>query len=58
MHERFVELVVTARATVPVNPARGLTVMLELPAAPTLTFTFVGLADRVKSWTSYLTVAE
>ena len=48
---RFVELVVTARVTVPVNPFTGATMMVEVPATPTFTVTLVGLAVTVKSWT-------
>ena len=36
-------------ATVPVNPLTGATVMVEVPATPTLTATLVGLALMVKS---------
>lgn len=39
------------KATVPVNPFRLATVMVELPRAPASTVTDVGLADTVKSWT-------
>ena len=37
------------RATVPVNPLTGATVMVEVPAVPELTVTLVGLAESVKS---------
>jgi hypothetical protein len=37
------------RLTVPVNPLSGVIVMVEVPAAPTLTATLVGLAVIVKS---------
>ncbi len=37
------------RLTVPVNPLSGVMVMVEVPAAPTLTGTVVGLAAIVKS---------
>ena len=57
MQARFVELVVTERVTVPLKPFRGATVMAELPATPTLTFTLVGFADIVKSWVRYMTLA-
>jgi hypothetical protein len=36
------------RATVPVNPLTGATVMVEVPEAPTLTLTLVGDAVTVK----------
>jgi hypothetical protein len=48
---RFEEFVVTERATVPANPFRGTTVIVEVPTTPTLTFTLVGFADIEKSWT-------
>jgi len=48
---RFVEFVVTASSIDPVNPFRGATVIVELPATPILSFTIVGLADIVKSCT-------
>ncbi len=31
LQDRFVELVVTARVTVPVNPFTGVTVIIEVP---------------------------
>ena len=55
---RFVELVVTARVTVPVKPFRAATVTVEVPAIPTLGDTVAGLAATVKSCTWYVTVAE
>jgi hypothetical protein len=58
VHERFVELVVTARPTVPEKPFTGATVIVEVPATPTLTVTLVGIAVMVKSCTWYVTVAE
>jgi hypothetical protein len=51
VQDKFVELVVTARVTVPVKPFRGATVIAEVAATPTLGETVVGLAVRVKSWT-------
>jgi len=51
VHERFVELVVTDSVTVPLKPFDGATVIVEVPAAFTFTFTLVVLADMVKSWT-------
>ena len=50
VQDRFVELVVTARVTVPLKPFEGATATLEVPATPTLTVTLVGLADTAKSW--------
>jgi len=49
LHERLVELVVTARVTVPVNPFSGDTVIVEMPVAPAFTFMLVGLAEMEKS---------
>ena len=40
--------VVTVRATVPVNPATDVTVIVEVPAVPTFVVTLVGLAATVK----------
>jgi hypothetical protein len=54
---RFEEFVVTERATVPANPFRGATVIVEVPATPTLTFTLVGFVDIEKSWVRYVTAA-
>jgi hypothetical protein len=51
VQDRFVELVVTARPTVPANPFTGATVIVDVPATPALTVTLVGLAVIVKSWT-------
>jgi hypothetical protein len=48
---RLVEFVVTARETVEVNPLRGLTVIVEVPAVPAATETVVGFAVRLKSCT-------
>jgi hypothetical protein len=50
VHDRFVELVVTAKVTVPANALTGATVIVEVPATPALTVTLVGLAAIVKSW--------
>jgi hypothetical protein len=48
-HVRFVELVVTARETVPENPLTGLIMIAELPCVPTATVTTVGFAEIAKS---------
>jgi hypothetical protein len=45
------------RATVPVKPLTGATVIVETPEAPALTVTPVGLAATVKSVTVKVTVA-
>ena len=58
VHERLVELVVTARATVPPNPLIGATVMAEVPATLTLVETLLGVEATLKSWAWYVTVAE
>ena len=58
LHERFVELVVTASVTVPVNELTGATVIVDFPATPALTVTGVGLAAIVKSCTVNVTVVE
>jgi hypothetical protein len=46
------------RATVPVNPAAGATVIVDVEATPALTLTLVGLAETVKSVTVKVAVAE
>lgn len=58
VHDRLVELVVTSRLTVPANPLIGVTTIVEVPATPAFKVTLPGLADIVKSWTWYATVAE
>ena len=45
------------RATVPVNPFTGATVIVEVPEAPALTVTLVGAAATVKSVKDIDTVA-
>lgn len=49
VHDRLVELVVTARVTVPVNPFRGATVIVDVPTTPMLTVALRGLTVTVKS---------
>jgi hypothetical protein len=44
------------RLTTPANPLTGATVIVEVPAVPTVVVTAVGLAVIVKSWTTKLTV--
>jgi hypothetical protein len=46
---RLVEFVVTAKVTVPVNPFNGATDTVEVPLAPALTWTLVGLAVTLNS---------
>jgi hypothetical protein len=46
---RLVEFVVTARVTAALNPLRGATVIVEVPAVPVETETVVGFAERLKS---------
>jgi hypothetical protein len=48
----------TVRPTVPVNPLRPVTVIVEVPAVPELTVTVVGLAETEKSWKANVTVVE
>jgi len=45
------------RATVPVNPFRGATVIVEVAAVPAVVVTAVGLAVTEKSVTATVTVA-
>ena len=49
---------VAVRLTVPLNPLTAVTVMVDVPDAPTLTVMLVGLAAIVKSWTVKVTIAE
>ncbi len=49
VHVKFVELVVTASVTVPANPFRAETVIVEVPATPTVVVTEVGLLETAKS---------
>ena len=51
VHLRLVELVVTARVTVPVNPFTGDTVIVAVPACPVVTLTLGALDVIVKSCT-------
>lgn len=46
---RLVELVVTARVTVPVNPFKDATEIVEVPVAPVFTVELVGDAEIEKS---------
>jgi len=46
------------RATVPVNPFTGATVIVEVAATPALAATLVGLAVTLKSVMLTVTVAE
>jgi len=55
-HERLVELVDTARSTVPAKPLTGDTVIVEEPEAPTFGLRLVGLAVTAKSWNARVTV--
>jgi hypothetical protein len=58
VHPRFVELVETARLTVPAKPLIGLTDTVAVPALLTVDETAVGLAVTVKSSTRYVTEVE
>ena len=49
VHDRFVELVVTARVIVPTNELTGAIVIVEVPATPTFTLTLGGPVAMVKS---------
>jgi hypothetical protein len=49
VHVRLVELVVTARDTVPVKPFTGETVIVDMAATPCAAVMLVGLAAIVKS---------
>ncbi len=49
---------VDVRATVPVNPFTGATVIVEVAVTPATTVALVGLAATVKSFTVTVTAAE
>ena len=51
VQDRLVELVVTARVTVPVKPLTGAIVTVAVPADPVVTETLPALAVIVKSCT-------
>jgi hypothetical protein len=50
--ETVQNVLLVVRATTPANPLTALIVIVEAPAALTLTLTLVGLALMVKSWTA------
>ena len=52
------EVLLVVRATTPAKPFRAVTVIEEVPAALTFTFTLSGLAVIVKSCTTKVTVTE
>ena len=52
------EVLLEARPTTPAKPLTAVTVIVDVPAAFTLTLTLVGDAAIVKSWTTNVTVAE
>ena len=54
VHVRPVGDTELVRVTVPVKPLTGVTVMVEVAAAPTFTLSVVGLAVTVKSATATL----
>ena len=57
VHVRPAGETVLVRATVPVKPLIGATVIVEVAAAPTVVVTAVGLAMTVKSVTATVMVA-
>ena len=44
------------RATLPVNPLMGVTVIVDVPELPATNMTFAGLAERLKSGLVTMTV--
>jgi len=50
LHEMLVEFDVAARLTVSVNPFRGDTEIVDVPAAPVVTETLAGVVATAKSW--------
>jgi len=51
-------LMLEVRLTTPLKLWSAVIVIVEVPEVPAFTVTGVGLADIVKSWTVYVTVAE
>ena len=49
VQDRLVELVVTARVTVPVKPLRGTIAIVEMAATLAFTVMLIGLTENVKS---------
>jgi len=58
LHDMLVEFDVAARLTVPVNPFRDDTEIVDVPAALVVTETLAGVATTAKSWTWYVTEVE
>jgi hypothetical protein len=58
VHERPVELDVTAIVTAVENPLTGVTVNVDVPAELAIPVTAVGLAPSAKSWTVNVRVIE
>jgi hypothetical protein len=56
--DRVQDVLLVVRLTTPANPLTAATVTVEAPAALTFTFTLVGFASIVKSWTTTVTVTE
>ncbi len=52
-----VGLMLDAKLTTAPKPPCAVMAMVDVPAVPAFTVTSVGLAEIVKSWTSYITVA-
>lgn len=46
-----------AKLTTAPKPPCAVMAMVDVPAVPAFTVTSVGLAEIVKSWTAYITVA-
>jgi hypothetical protein len=51
LHDMLVEFDVAARVTVPVNPFKGDTEIVDVPGALVVGETLVGVAATAKSWT-------
>ena len=58
VHDKLVELVVTARVTAPAKPLTGATVIVEVPATFAFRVMLVTLAITEKSWTWNVTDAK
>lgn len=59
VQERLVELVVMVSITVLENPpSKARSLIVEVPATPTVGKTLVGVAENAKSWTVTANVVE
>jgi hypothetical protein len=52
------DVLLVFRLTAPEKPFTAVTVIVEVPAEPTFTLTFVGFPAMAKSWTLYVIMTE